>query len=71
MGRSACLEGCLRDETVGPSLAVLINGLIGSEFSLTIRGARCIAEPLKKRYKRIPNRNNPPNIQPFIRRAFH
>jgi len=71
MGRSACFEGCLRDETIGPSLAVLIDGLIGGEFSLTIRGARCIAEPLKKRNKRIPNSNNPPKIKPPIRKAFH
>ena len=61
-------EGCLRDETVGPSLAVLIDSLIGGEFSLTEVGSRCIAVPMNKRYKRTPHKNKPPYIQPHIRR---
>ena len=65
------LEGCLRDETVGPSMAVLIDNLVGGEISLTEVGFWCIAELMNKRYKRNPNINNPPHIQPHIRRWLY
>jgi hypothetical protein len=61
-------EGCLRDETVGPSIAVLIDNLIGGDISLTEVGFWCIAVLMNKRYKRTPHINNPPHIQPHIRR---
>jgi hypothetical protein len=61
-------EGCLRDETVGPSIAALIDNLIGGEISLTEVGVWCNAVLMNKRYKRTPHINNPPYIQPHIRR---
>ena len=62
--------GCLRDGTEGPSTAVLIGSLC-SELFLTAGEARCIAEPADKRYKRTPHKNNPPYIQPHIRRWIY
>jgi hypothetical protein len=67
VGRGACFEEYLLDETVGPPLEVPIDGTVGNEFSFTERGGWCIAEPLNKRYKRTPNINNPPHA-PHIRR---
>ena len=42
-------EGCLRDEIVGPSIAVLIDNLIGGEIPLTEVGFWCIAVLMNKR----------------------
>jgi hypothetical protein len=50
-------DGCLRDETVEPSIAVFIDSLIGGEFSLTEVGFWCIAVLMNKRYKRTPHIN--------------
>jgi hypothetical protein len=68
VGRSACVEGFLRDETIDPSLSVLMGSLIGRDFSLMERGARWITEPFKKRHIMTPYKNNAPYIQPDIRR---
>jgi hypothetical protein len=71
VGRSACFEGCLLDETVDPSLTVLIDSFIGRDFSLMERGGRWITEPFNKRYIMTPYKNNAPYSQADIVRWMH
>jgi len=65
------LKGCLLDETVDPSPAVLIDSFIDRDFSLMERGGRWITELFNKRYIMTPYKNNAPNSQADIGRWIY